>query len=63
MLRLNIVKMTLPQESILILNILSIPKCCCAQIFLFGYFGTRKVMLPVILLTRPVKHSNANGVD
>jgi len=35
MLRLNILKMILPQKSILILNIRSIPKCCCAQILLF----------------------------
>lgn len=51
MLRLNIVKLLLPPKSILILNVLSMPKCCCAQILLFGYFGTGKVMLPVILIS------------
>lgn len=61
MLRLNIVQMILPPKSILILNILRIPKCCCAQILLFGYFGTGKVMLPVILIS--LVCDNANGVD
>lgn len=41
----------LPQKSVLILNIRSIPKCGCGQILLFGYFGTRKVMLAVILIS------------
>lgn len=51
MLRLYIVKLLLPPKSILILNVLSMPKCCCAQILLFGYFETGKVMLPVILIS------------
>lgn len=51
MLRLSIGKIILPQKSVLILNIRSIPKCGCAQILLFGYFGTRKVMLAVILIS------------
>lgn len=51
MLRFNIVKLLLPSESILILNVLGMPKCCCAHILLFGYFGTGKVILPVILIS------------
>lgn len=48
----------------LILNTLSIPKCCCAQILLFDYFGTRKVMLPVILiLLAPLSIIMQMGVD
>lgn len=51
MLRFNIVKLLLHPKSILILNVLSMPKYCCAQILLFGYFGTGKVMLPVTLIS------------
>lgn len=52
MLRFNIVKLLLHPKSILILNVLSMPKYCCAQILLlFGYLGTVKVMLPVTLIS------------
>lgn len=40
-----------PLNAYIMFNILSISKCCCVQILLFGSFGTRKVVLPVVLIS------------
>ena len=47
----NVVKGFIPQIYSNIEYSHSIPKCCFAQVLLFGYLGTRKVMLPVILIS------------